>query len=441
MSTLPTAAPTTSAVASVPSAPGDRTWRLPGLYKPAPRKRAALAAAAGVDADADGPPMAAASAPPSSVGWPPSAPPSVDALFGAPCGRDALFTALDAAVGGDPVRRRLLGHMEALGNAWGAAEGGGDGGGDATAPTPAQVLAAVADAHAAQRMCRSVAAAPPSARLLAAFERARAAAATSAASGAPAPAAASAAVDADGFDVEGDDDDIVPSTASRSSQRGRGKAKQQQQPLDADAYGAALVRSARALAQGQPAGAASKRRRADGSAASSDAPQQQQASYSATDFFGWDPRAGPPPADGAHAAAAAGTLGLRSPWALMADALVHAHRAEAAGLAPLGGVAVTDVLRWLPLFRPYKAPLAELPRAAFTDQCALVTDVVLCLSDGGRLALHPALLPHEFYFLREQLPLHIRARVRACGGGGGGGAGGRVTRRLSSRAPRGCALT
>jgi hypothetical protein len=409
-------ASSSAALAAIPpaAAGGDRLWRLPGLYKPAPRKRAALAAA-----DALLPRLAAQ--------------PGALAL----CGRDAVVAALDAAaVGGDPVRRRLLGHLEALGSGWGTECSDGGGGSSAAAPAPAQVLAAVADAYAAQRMC-AAAAAPPSAQLLAAFERARAAAASSPPAGAGAPAAA---VDADGFDVEeadDGDDDIVLSAASRNSssssssssgggRKGRGQSGQQPPPRDADAYGAALVRSARAHAQELAGGgsgtdaAASKRQRADH--------QQQQhppqpPSYSAADFFfGWDPRAGPPPTGytttsggGVGGGAGPAAVDARSPWALMRAALTHTYRAERAGVPPLGGARFADVLRWLPLFRPYKAPSSELPRAAFSDQCALVPDVVLALSDGGVLAMHPALLPHEFYFLREQLPLHIRARVRESG--------------------------
>lgn len=53
-------------------------------------------------------------------------------------------------------------------------------------------------------------------------------------------------------------------------------------------------------------------------------------------------------------------------------------------------------------------PGPKLDPLALADQSYLVTHVVLTLSNYGTLRLHPAALPHEFFFLREHLPLHMR---------------------------------
>ena len=155
--------------------------------------------------------------------------------------------------------------------------------------------------------------------------------------------------------------------------------------------------------------------------------------YSADDYLGWDPRAGPPPADhntpdvctgcgmanhkpniyNSYNCDYCGTeASLLSPWRLMTNALVNSFYAERAGNGiSFGGARYCDVLQWLPLFRPYHPP-SLLPKQSFIDQVYLVTHVVLTLSNWGELSLHPSLLPHEFYFLREHLPWHIANQVR-----------------------------
>jgi hypothetical protein len=68
------------------------------------------------------------------------------------------------------------------------------------------------------------------------------------------------------------------------------------------------------------------------------------------------------------------------------------------------------------------AALAAIPPPPPLLQCYLVTHAVLTLTNYGELRVHPSLLPHEFFFLREHLPLHMRLPLPAAAGASGSAA-------------------
>ncbi len=70
---------------------------------------------------------------------------------------------------------------------------------------------------------------------------------------------------------------------------------------------------------------------------------------------------------------------------------------------------VTHVLKWLPSLRPYLGP-THVDSATYRDQVLLASTVVRTLSRGGELRIPALLLPHEYFFLREHMPVHLLQR-------------------------------
>ena len=136
--------------------------------------------------------------------------------------------------------------------------------------------------------------------------------------------------------------------------------------------------------------------------------------FDARDFLLFDPLAEAPPADvpaecefdrthharGARACRRCGRpLKMRTPQDVWYDALITAYVGERYGVRL--GARYSDVLRWLPALRTYRAAAAD--SELFYDTVYAITHVVYTLNDYGRYRLRPGWLPHEFEFLRANL--------------------------------------
>ena len=126
--------------------------------------------------------------------------------------------------------------------------------------------------------------------------------------------------------------------------------------------------------------------------------------YTVPDYLGWDPRKGPPPGGSTDVMSGAVTSRYRA----LCTALTYAFYADAVGLNL--GCSYAEVLVHAAKMRPYKGPRGFAHFDDYTDQCYLVTHVVFTLSHWGELSLEPRLLPHEYYFLKENFLVAIRQR-------------------------------
>ncbi|KAJ0403676.1 hypothetical protein P43SY_003788 [Pythium insidiosum] len=115
--------------------------------------------------------------------------------------------------------------------------------------------------------------------------------------------------------------------------------------------------------------------------------------YTATDYFGWDPAKGAPQsnADG-------------SAYRHMANALLQCWYAQSLQVSL--GCTVFQLLQGIVDFYPYKSA-GDVSATEYRDQVHLVTTLVLVLTRFGALKCEPELLPHEYYFLRQHLVVHI----------------------------------
>ena len=82
------------------------------------------------------------------------------------------------------------------------------------------------------------------------------------------------------------------------------------------------------------------------------------------------------------------------------EALANTYVSERCGLHL--GVSHLDVLKWLPLMRPYPAPAAE-DVESLRDAIYAVTHIVYTLNDYGTYRLRPGWLPREFAFLKANV--------------------------------------
>jgi hypothetical protein len=138
--------------------------------------------------------------------------------------------------------------------------------------------------------------------------------------------------------------------------------------------------------------------------------------WSAVDYFGFNPRAEPPPGD-VPEACECGTpndrgkrvcanrscrsrLARMTRYRMFCLTLTSAYCGERYGV-PLGA-SYRDTLRWLPLIRPYRFS-ARRRHTDFYDASYAVTHVVYTMNDYGRFILSPWWLPWEYEFLRTYL--------------------------------------
>jgi len=128
-----------------------------------------------------------------------------------------------------------------------------------------------------------------------------------------------------------------------------------------------------------------------------------QDNYSVIDYFGWDPRAGPPPQGGIIDPASGIQI---SRYRAMCTSLTYAFYIDSVGLDI--GCSYPTILQHLKSIRPYQGPRKFRIWEDYVDQCYLATHVVFTLSNWGELSLESHLLPHEYLFIREHLPIAVR---------------------------------
>ncbi|HWT01878.1 MAG TPA: hypothetical protein VN256_16645 [Pyrinomonadaceae bacterium] len=96
-----------------------------------------------------------------------------------------------------------------------------------------------------------------------------------------------------------------------------------------------------------------------------------------------------------------GRLNFVNRYKLWYEALIAAYNCERVG-ARVGGARYRDVLKWLPLMRPYRGREGGR-NPDFYDSLYAVTHVVYTLNDYSRHRLRPRWLPDEFEFLKRNL--------------------------------------
>jgi hypothetical protein len=143
--------------------------------------------------------------------------------------------------------------------------------------------------------------------------------------------------------------------------------------------------------------------------------RQAVRSFSVTDFLLFDPAKEPPPSDVPRQCAkcqhwndrgvtvcrrCGAPLSMRSRYDVWADALITTYSGEIYGV-PLGGP-YRDVIRWLPVMRPYPAR-ATLSTSAFYDVTNAITHIIYTLNDYNRYLLSPEWLPQEYRYLTSNL--------------------------------------
>jgi hypothetical protein len=140
--------------------------------------------------------------------------------------------------------------------------------------------------------------------------------------------------------------------------------------------------------------------------------------FSAVDFLKFDPAAGVIPDNvpaacedddapsNSRAALNRGNCGeptIMSRYELLTDALVTAYSGER--YAVRLGASLPEVTALLPRMRPYRVD--EARNDSFIDVTYAITHIIYVLNDYGRYSLRPEWLPHEFAFLKENLPRAI----------------------------------
>lgn len=87
-------------------------------------------------------------------------------------------------------------------------------------------------------------------------------------------------------------------------------------------------------------------------------------------------------------------------YKLWYDALIAAYNCERVGVR--AGARYADVLKWLPMMRPYRGREGG-ENSDFYDALYAVTHVVYTLNDYSRYRLRPRWLPAEYQFLKQNL--------------------------------------
>jgi hypothetical protein len=146
-------------------------------------------------------------------------------------------------------------------------------------------------------------------------------------------------------------------------------------------------------------------------------PELRQAAgrFPVTDHLLFDPRTEPPPSDipaqcthdsvwnlrGAEVCEKCGRpLRMRSRYDVWLDALITTYTGDRYGIQL--GAPYADVVRWLPVMRPY-LDRGHTSDANFMNTVYAVTHLVYTLNDYGRYLLPRDLLEDEYRFLRGSL--------------------------------------
>ncbi|MGH9873469.1 MAG: DUF6895 family protein [Pyrinomonadaceae bacterium] len=136
--------------------------------------------------------------------------------------------------------------------------------------------------------------------------------------------------------------------------------------------------------------------------------------FSASDLLGFDPAKEAPPDDLPYSCDCAFQnprgrkacrqckcrLRIRSRYRVWMEALANTYVAERCGV--LFGASYAEVLKWLPLMRPYPNT-DEDDEEVVRDAIYAVTHVVYTLNDYGTHKLSPRWLPEEFAFLKANV--------------------------------------
>jgi len=165
---------------------------------------------------------------------------------------------------------------------------------------------------------------------------------------------------------------------------------------------------------------------ADGLGARDDAIKEEirraAARFSPNDFLEFDPATEPPPSDVPEDCARCGSenprgnrfcstckahLTMRSRYDVWSGALIITWSGDRYGVKL--GASYADVLKWLPVMRPYRGREGGANREV-VDIVYAVTHLVYTLNDYSMYRLAPAWLPQEFEFLKTSLKESIAAR-------------------------------
>lgn len=136
--------------------------------------------------------------------------------------------------------------------------------------------------------------------------------------------------------------------------------------------------------------------------------------FSAQDLLGFDPVSEPPPNDLGYPCDCGlknlrgrtfcrqckRRLGIQSRYRVWMEALANTYVAERCGIK--FGARYADVLKWLPVMRPYPAG-AEEDEEVLRDAVFAVTHIVYTLNDYNTYRLSPRWLPQEFAYLKANV--------------------------------------
>jgi hypothetical protein len=141
--------------------------------------------------------------------------------------------------------------------------------------------------------------------------------------------------------------------------------------------------------------------------------------FRARDYLLFDPLSEPPPDDVPDECRRCGAnnsrgskvcfvckakLVMRTRYDVWYDALITTYVGDRSGI-PMGA-RYSDVLKWLPTLRPYRAtPSSE--GEEFHDTVYAITHIVYTLNNYSQYKLSPKLLPQEFEFLKANLKAAI----------------------------------
>ena len=142
--------------------------------------------------------------------------------------------------------------------------------------------------------------------------------------------------------------------------------------------------------------------------------QQAAGHFSAQDYLGFDPTCEPPPSDfpeicGCGVVNERGRkkcsqckkqLTMMTRYLVWYDALIRTYSADRYGVTV--GARYSDVVRWLPVMRPYRGREND-SNPDFYDTAYAVTHLVYTLNDYNVYTLSPRWLPAEFAFLKSNL--------------------------------------
>jgi hypothetical protein len=143
--------------------------------------------------------------------------------------------------------------------------------------------------------------------------------------------------------------------------------------------------------------------------------RRMAARYTAVDFLLFDSTREPPPSDipkdcgkcdrhnarGATVCCYCGEpLEMRDRYDVWTEALITTYTGDIYGVTL--GARYPDVIRWIPVMRPYPSG-ASVKTAAFNNVASAVTHVVYTLNDYGMHLLSPNWLPQEYQYLKTNL--------------------------------------